>query len=1191
MKTIYSNFKQPFLTFLIALMFLINACNPEKKTGGPTVDVSAGQTWYMQAQMDLGASIKMIDDKNGFAISRGRGDVPGRLYKYDGKQWTAIYSFPYSDFPLIIPIDTSTVWSVNHLTHNGDYQPIFNVVTSNKVKNISLPKVMWDNQDYSMWQAIDLLEDGTAWMVGQLGNILYYDGREWQEYKSPLKDLPRSSMFSVDLNALKMINADLGWAVGKNGIILKYENKSWKLFKSPTKNNLKNVNFNSQKKGWIVGEKGTILRFDEGRWQRVKTKYRDNFTAVKFDNKGQPWVCGENSRLINFDGNGWREPGAFKDYKDYFQDLEIVYNKAGEQLIWLMGHTGIYTNAHSSQLSFSEITQSASLKTQGTTAIINDQDNDGNLDLFVVNEGPNHYFRNNGHTQFADVSLSAGLLSEVDYHNAMIADINNDGTADLFEISDSETYRLLLGTSGFDFTPFSGLKIMQDSLADFISNRTVSLVDLDNDGNLDLYMSNYTDQDFIFAGQGTGNFTDITKAVALAKLSELRPFGTVFSDLNADGLVDIIIPYRDKAQNGRYLDCFLNEGAFKFKRFDSPCFFSLEYSIYIKAALAEDLNNDGFTDLLLFNQDRHPILLQNSGDATFFKVAEMGGLKIKLRHKEEVGGIINAADLNNDGWMDLVVGGRVFLNKQNMLFDEITEKAGIHFIGTPSLADIDNDGDMDIFFGSSEYGLGKGKRAALYKNNLDNKHFVKFKLKGDISNRMAIGARIYLFALDTNQDTVYVSQKQTGLGASPGTVARLNETHFGLNPDFSYSAKIIFPSGQTHHFTDLKMGTTYVVNESGLFGHYFYLVKKDIMRTWQLLRFENLLGVVLFFLLLAVVLFIFKRFGIIESFKNPVFFILPFSFFIISYHFLILSSILVINIIPSLVGLLAAVSFLLTRNYIIKNRQTRYISHYKILGKIGEGGMGRVFKALDIQSKQRVALKVLREELLESADNKKRFDSECQILETLEHPNIVRVFEVSESGYQGYIAMELLEGGTLRRYIRENHPLSEKSVANFLLQICSGLAVIHKKEIIHRDLKTNNIMLDSDGNIRIMDFGLSKAPIVSTMTNLGTAMGTLAYVAPEQITGLQIDKRSDYFSLGVIIYELLSNTLAFNAENEMGLIHAIFNYQPKPILELRPDINPIWGELVENCLKKDFEDRPKDIGFIIDKINKIVDNL
>jgi serine/threonine-protein kinase len=165
--------------------------------------------------------------------------------------------------------------------------------------------------------------------------------------------------------------------------------------------------------------------------------------------------------------------------------------------------------------------------------------------------------------------------------------------------------------------------------------------------------------------------------------------------------------------------------------------------------------------------------------------------------------------------------------------------------------------------------------------------------------------------------------------------------------------------------------------------------------------------------------------------------------------------------------------------------------------------------------------------------------------------------------------MEYLSGGTLKQYLDRSFPLPTEEIRRLSLQILSGLNEIHSHGIMHRDIKTGNIMLDAENNVRIMDFGLSKSPLVTTMTTIGTVLGTLGYVAPEQVTNLNVDHRVDIFSFGVVLYELLTNTLPFTGENEIAVIHSIFNSIPKVPSDLRVEVPRQLSDLVMRCLEKD----------------------
>lgn len=275
-------------------------------------------------------------------------------------------------------------------------------------------------------------------------------------------------------------------------------------------------------------------------------------------------------------------------------------------------------------------------------------------------------------------------------------------------------------------------------------------------------------------------------------------------------------------------------------------------------------------------------------------------------------------------------------------------------------------------------------------------------------------------------------------------------------------------------------------------------------------------------------------------------------------------------------------------NVIVENRKRRHIGNYEIKELLGEGGMGKVYKATDQRTRRVVAIKALHAALMNDAENRRRLTNEGQLLREFSHPNIVKVYEVGETDREGYIVMELLSGGTLKEYLAKHHPLPLEKILRFALQICDGLAEIHKRGIVHRDLKTTNLMLDERETIRIMDFGLSKSPLVSMKTTLGTIIGTLGYVAPEQIMGRAIDARTDIFSFGVTLYELCANQLPFAGENEMAVIHAIFNRTPTPLSSLRPDLPNALSDIVAKCLQIDAQARYQTIEQVRDDLQRLV---
>lgn len=193
------------------------------------------------------------------------------------------------------------------------------------------------------------------------------------------------------------------------------------------------------------------------------------------------------------------------------------------------------------------------------------------------------------------------------------------------------------------------------------------------------------------------------------------------------------------------------------------------------------------------------------------------------------------------------------------------------------------------------------------------------------------------------------------------------------------------------------------------------------------------------------------------------------------------------------------------------------ISHYKILDKLGEGGMGVVYKAEDTKLRRTVALKFLRSEAVESGELKTRFLHEAETAAKLDHPNICTVYEIDEAEGHTFIAMACVEGESLQQKVA-TRPLPLEQALEIALQIGQGLQAAHRKEIVHRDIKSANVMVTPEGQVKIMDFGLAHLGGHTRITRTGVTLGTPAYMSPEQVRGQQIDHRSDTWSLGVVLY-------------------------------------------------------------------------
>jgi serine/threonine protein kinase len=249
------------------------------------------------------------------------------------------------------------------------------------------------------------------------------------------------------------------------------------------------------------------------------------------------------------------------------------------------------------------------------------------------------------------------------------------------------------------------------------------------------------------------------------------------------------------------------------------------------------------------------------------------------------------------------------------------------------------------------------------------------------------------------------------------------------------------------------------------------------------------------------------------------------------------------------------------------------ILHYKILEKLGEGGMGEVYKAQDTKLDRFVALKFLPSQLIATEEDKARFIQEAKTASAMNHPNICTIYSIEENNNQLFISMEFVEGKTLKD---KKDSLSEKQILEIGIQIAEGLAAAHEKGIVHRDIKPENIMIRKDGIVQIMDFGLAKlytSSNVSRLTKAGTTIGTMGYMSPEQIQGLEVDHRSDIFSLGVVLYELLSGETPFKGVHETAIAYEIVNVDSVPLAQINPNISPELDAIVLECLEKDPNER------------------
>ncbi len=250
----------------------------------------------------------------------------------------------------------------------------------------------------------------------------------------------------------------------------------------------------------------------------------------------------------------------------------------------------------------------------------------------------------------------------------------------------------------------------------------------------------------------------------------------------------------------------------------------------------------------------------------------------------------------------------------------------------------------------------------------------------------------------------------------------------------------------------------------------------------------------------------------------------------------------------------------------------RTISHYKVTGELGRGGMGVVYKAEDTKLERTVALKFLASHLLEDEEGHARFIREAKAAASLDHPNICTVYEIDEIEGETFIAMAYLEGRTVKAKIAER-PLKLDEAVDIAIQTAQGLQAAHEKDIVHRDIKSANLMVTPQGQVKIMDFGLAQLAEGSKLTKTATILGTPAYMSPEQSQRLPTDRRTDIWSLGVVVYEMVTGRTPFEGERQEAVLYAIGSEEPEPITALRAGVPMELEWIVGKALAKDKEER------------------
>jgi serine/threonine-protein kinase len=263
------------------------------------------------------------------------------------------------------------------------------------------------------------------------------------------------------------------------------------------------------------------------------------------------------------------------------------------------------------------------------------------------------------------------------------------------------------------------------------------------------------------------------------------------------------------------------------------------------------------------------------------------------------------------------------------------------------------------------------------------------------------------------------------------------------------------------------------------------------------------------------------------------------------------------------------------------------LGHFKILSQIGRGGMGDIYKALQEPLNRVVALKVLPPKLSRDAEFAKRFEIEAKAISLLEHQNIVSIYEYGEEGGLRYFAMQFVDGHDLGKRISENKYLAYDEMIDYTKQIGRALRYAHSCNIIHRDIKPGNVLIEKNNLVRLTDFGIAKIVHGTNITMTGSAVGTPEYMSPEQAQGKKLDAQTDIYSLGIVMYEMLTRKPPFYGNNPMSVAYKQVHEIPDPPSLKRKDIPKRLEMIVLKALKKDRKDRYASVGDLLDHLDKV----
>lgn len=1120
-----------------------------------------------QHRIANGNQIVMLDSLNGFASACGGGfETAGGFYQYKNGKWKVSMAFPYSDSPLLKAFSPTSVFGLHHLVHYDNWKYVFYHFNGENWNRIDIPLIKWDEVDYTIIKSMDGLSENDLWLVGQKATLLHYKNKSWVPVHSPVIWKDGDGDFDKDFNVVKAVGTDRVFVAGTNGILICFEGSEGRLIPLPLKSAIINMDADENGTLFLGTDRGELVVYDGKSARLLPTPFPgQRINSIRKPKSGSLLIT-QNTTVFRLQADeSWKPVLDASQLKAGLNTVSEIPGSSADNLIFLTSD-GIYSSSKRGKVSFRESSAEANITATARGALFFDADGDLAPDLLLTGEmgQPDLLMKNNGTGIFSDVTFESGLLKSSNGSlTAVAGDIDNDGDQDLITVrTDNHQLNVWRNTGRAKFmnvTSWSGLDSFTPVFSQIYWGNSLQLVDIDRDGDADLVKSDWDNGLVIFLNNGIGQFkrSVLPDYSFLNSQKEHRLMSTNFI-LRSDGKWTQLIT---SAVSGSWV------GVLDPK---TLTFSSLKSYPKLLTTASVVFQNPDETEPLIFLPDRNisDRFGRISGDSLviFTKPVQLASLPV---YPGFPNGFNSASDVNLDGKPDLFISNHLLIS-DSLRFDDSRETNGLSPEGNIFTADYNRDGAPDVLITQgSEFGR---KSTRLFANLVTGEKYIRVRPVGSLSGSDGNACLIEVYPSGRTTENA-LSRTTVGFtGSAAATSLPLPVTLSTGNLETG-SVRVVFPSGSERWFTDVSAGSLLIATEFSEPLHSIYLFSRSL--TKLLLYFvwwEELLKLGFH------LCFIFGIYRLIRSrdlksiYRWPVWWIGFSLIYLFGFYFSVQLEAWINWLVPTFSGLVFAsggigLSFAWKR-YI----RTNYIGPYRIERLIGEGSSGKVFQVFSPSDKKMLALKLYHTRTFDTAEGIIRFQREVAAGSQLQHPNIVKIYGQGSSASSRYLTMEFVDGENLREFFTRE--LSVHQIVLWLKTLADAIQYMHDSGIFHRDLKTENIMVTQSGDVKIMDLGLAKTNVFATMTRLGTSVGTLAYMSPQQAVGMPIDASSDVYSLGVIGYELLSGgTLPVTGDNDMAFVYNIFNQKPEPVSACNDQVDHLLDSIIMKSIAKQPEDR------------------